>query len=503
MPELPPIRCNENIITAIDVFSRYVFTYLVSNPTAVNTAKVIRDIMTRHAYLPTLNILDKGSVFVSQVIHEVAELPGINLKHATTKHAQTNGVLEPAHAKIMTSLKMATGKNRKQWHQYLPIEILNYNTTYHSSINCEPSRVFHRRVPHNFLDHKLELLFNPNNAPTTNFAEELFRRTKVLYDKTTKNVIQSNIKYKRYYDKISKASPLKEKDYRFILQPEADHQGSKIPFRDYRWIGPYLVDKVLPNNNYIVRKLNTNKTQVLHILRLRKYNPEKPPIHNYQEAQWQIVDNIVVPQDDLFTLAWEGEFGGHLIDILIIYIDHNAIDFDESYTQGPDTVIAPRSYFHDSSDGQNGETCPISDPFIVHPSNPRSNGQSQDTETTTDLAYNDSSEQKSEPSTDTETACESMSQTPSRHSETLQRLRSTILLPKIFRETKLVILEAANTTYDPILTQITQKYTDIDVCNNFIQAPFCALFSLSIFPSFTHILIFFLLSILGANLSNY
>ena len=86
---------------------------------------------------------------------------------------------------------MASGDYRKQWHKYLPIAILNYNTTYQSSIDCEPSRVFHGRVPHNILDHKLGLRFNPNNTPTTSFAEELLRRTKILYDKTKKNVMQS------------------------------------------------------------------------------------------------------------------------------------------------------------------------------------------------------------------------------------------------------------------------------------------------------------------------
>ena len=50
LPELPPSGGYENIITAIDVFSRYAFAYPVSNPRAVNTAKVIIDIMTRHAY---------------------------------------------------------------------------------------------------------------------------------------------------------------------------------------------------------------------------------------------------------------------------------------------------------------------------------------------------------------------------------------------------------------------------------------------------------------------
>ena len=221
------------------------------------------------------------------------------MKHATTKHAQTIGVLERAHATIMTSLKTASGEYRKQWHKYLPIAILNYNTIYHSSIDREPSRVFHSRVPHNILDHKLGLRFNPDAAPTTDFAEELLRRTKILYDKTKNNVMQSYIKDKRYYDKKTKASLLKEKDYFFILQPKADHQGSKIPFHDFRWIGPYLVEEVLPKNKCIVRKLHTNKTQILHRFRLRKYNPEKPPEDLYHETQWQIDDNIVIPQDDL------------------------------------------------------------------------------------------------------------------------------------------------------------------------------------------------------------
>ena len=190
--------------------------------------------MTRHANFSALiyNGQTTDKIFVSQVIHEVAEILGTNLKNATTKHAQTIGVLERAHATINTSLEMASGEYGKQWHKYLPIAVSNYNTTYHSSTDCEPSRGFHGRVPHNILDNKLGLRFNPKIAPTTDFAEELLRRTKFLYDETKKKVMHLYIKYRRYYDKKAKASLLKEKDYCFILQPKADHQGSKKPFRD-------------------------------------------------------------------------------------------------------------------------------------------------------------------------------------------------------------------------------------------------------------------------------
>ena len=258
---------------------------------------------------------------------------------------------------------------------------------------------------------------NPKTAHTTDFAEELLRRAKTLSDKTKKNVWQSYIKYKRYYDKKAKASPLKGKDYCFKLQPNADQQGSKIPFLDFRWIGPHLIQKILPNNYFNVRKLTTNKTQILNRIRLRKYNPGKPLEDNYQKAQWQIDDNKFFSQDDLYTLAWEAEFRGHLVDIPIIYTDPNAIVFDESHSQGRSNNIIPRSYFRDSSDGQKQATCPIADPFVVHSSNLESHVQNQDVEMATDIGYNEVSEQLSASSTETETAYEPIQQPPSRQSD--------------------------------------------------------------------------------------
>ena len=55
---------------------------------------------------------------------------------------------------------------------------------------------------------------------------------------------------------------------------------------------------------------------------------------------------------------------------------------------------------------------------------------------------------------------------------TIQRLRSTILLPNVFRKTNLVVLEAAKTFYTPIPTLTTQKNTDIDDCKVLLQPLF-------------------------------
>ena len=147
VPELPPSGAYENIVTAMDVFSRYLFAYPTADQDAKTIAKVLINIMTKQAYLPTTLISDKGTTFMSHVLEEVAGVLGITLKHATTKHAQTIGLLERSHASIKKALKIETGERRSLWHKYVIIAVLNKNTSYHTSIGCESSRVFHGRIP--------------------------------------------------------------------------------------------------------------------------------------------------------------------------------------------------------------------------------------------------------------------------------------------------------------------------------------------------------------------
>ena len=87
LPNLPNSAGYQNIVTMIDVFSRYLFAY----PTQNVTAKTI-DVMTRHAYLSTLIISDKGSQLRSEVVAETTQILEIQISHASTKHAQTKGI---------------------------------------------------------------------------------------------------------------------------------------------------------------------------------------------------------------------------------------------------------------------------------------------------------------------------------------------------------------------------------------------------------------------------
>ena len=149
-------------MTAIDEFSRYLFTYNLIETAAANVAKVLIDIMTKHSYLPTTLNTDKQSTFTSTIVAEITQLLVITFNF-TSKHPQRIGKLERTLASLKTNLKMVSGEYRRQWHKYLPLAVLNFNTTYHSSFGCEPNKEFHGRILHNVLDHKLGN--NPNRTP--------------------------------------------------------------------------------------------------------------------------------------------------------------------------------------------------------------------------------------------------------------------------------------------------------------------------------------------------
>ena len=115
LPNLPSSNGFQHINKMMDVFSRYIFAYPTQDMTARTVACCIIDVMTRHCYLPTVILTDKGSQFRSEVINQIAQTLDIRMSHASTKHAQTIGILERTHASLKTSLKISTRERRSMW----------------------------------------------------------------------------------------------------------------------------------------------------------------------------------------------------------------------------------------------------------------------------------------------------------------------------------------------------------------------------------------------------
>ena len=113
-------------------------------------------------------------------------------------------------------------------------------------------------------------------SPDSQSAQDVLQQTEISFQDVLEKAVQAYIKNEAFYDKKANASKLKQADYVYILLPKADHQGSKSPFTDLWCIGPYFIEKVLPNSKYLVLKNGTKKAQVLHRMNLRHFTPHQP-----------------------------------------------------------------------------------------------------------------------------------------------------------------------------------------------------------------------------------
>ena len=145
--KLTPSGGYTHILTAIDVFTRYLFAVPIKKADAVSVARTLVGIFMRHTYLPVIILTDQGSVFLSQLFKELTRILEIRLKHASVKHSQTMGTVERAHAALKKVLKIYENTEGTNWHKFVDYALFCHNTAYHSSIGCTPSLLFHGREP--------------------------------------------------------------------------------------------------------------------------------------------------------------------------------------------------------------------------------------------------------------------------------------------------------------------------------------------------------------------
>ena len=89
------------------------------------------------------------------------------------------------------------GERHSMWHKNVQIAVVKYDTTYHETLGCESSTVFHGRRPYNVLD--LILGFKPKwkTTPNSDTAEQLQKQIDEVRTTAKDNIMMSYLKYKK------------------------------------------------------------------------------------------------------------------------------------------------------------------------------------------------------------------------------------------------------------------------------------------------------------------
>ena len=316
--QLPKSGGYSYILTGMDVFSKYMFAQPLSSISADTVCKFLMQWLTRHSYIPLVIVTDQGSQFISRMLEELSTLLEFKFEHATFKHAQTIGALERSHGPLKRYLRIYENQLPRDWHKYVDLALFHHNTSYNSTLACPPTLILHGRIPQNPSDLRFSNKNIYHQQCQYDYISDIQSKMATLFSQTKENLVNSLNKYREYYDRKAKAAPLKLHYYCMLLSPKFSTEHEKMSNLECKWTALFRIEKVLTRSNYLIRRVNTNNTKIVHRVRLKPIKPQ------YKIQDLQNIDEKLFKADPMIAEALrEPNLFDHALEELTFSYDKN------------------------------------------------------------------------------------------------------------------------------------------------------------------------------------
>jgi len=267
---------NMYIIVMIDVFSRFISLYPVSEITAMETRRVI--LMHVGIFgVAQEYIFDRGRQYDNNTIDElITWLKSGILKTRGGSHEE-NGVLERANREVIKHLTAIIHEEhvKELWSTYLPLVARIMNSLTHSSTGVAPSQIIFGNnidLDRNILAYDIK--WREADMTMSEFMNDMIKAQKAIINKATQHQHVVNNKY------ISKKTKevLARRDNKyipgsFVMVTEQEGRSNKLSFRHN---GPFRVIEQI-DDIVKVQDLITDNTSFYHVNYIKeyKYNPNR------------------------------------------------------------------------------------------------------------------------------------------------------------------------------------------------------------------------------------
>ena len=253
----------------MDYFTKWPEAKAIMNIKTETVAEFIyKEIICRHG-VPEEILSDRGSSFLNQIIRQLCEK--FQTKHRLTSpyRPQTNGMVERFNRTIGECIAKLLSDKEKDWDEYIEAVLLAYRTSKHETTGFTPFQLLYGKQAKLPVDLKV-VTFREDN---TTFEEALIMRTQQITNKmwTDHSKAHDNIHKSQDRQKIrQKGQSPKLKIGDKVLVHRTDLQNNLSAKLMEKWIGPYYVHQVLPNNVYKLRNLDGKLVKnVVHGNRLK------------------------------------------------------------------------------------------------------------------------------------------------------------------------------------------------------------------------------------------
>lgn len=264
-PILASADNHKYILTIQDIYSKFARAI----PLREISAKTVASKLVKHWITifgpPKILHTDRAQNFVSTLLNEVCQLLSIEKRINTAFHPQTTGSIERFHRTLSRILAHYCDIYPDDWNKMLPLCVMGYHATPHSSHSLTPYEVIYGKpmnLPHTALVEEFT-----ENKDVTQYTANLQDKLLTIYELVGKTRETYQTRMKKAYDKRAKDQPLNIGDEVLLKNDKAHMKGHKKFQKKY--IEGFIVTQRVAEYVYKIRNKYTDKVLVVNRDKLR------------------------------------------------------------------------------------------------------------------------------------------------------------------------------------------------------------------------------------------
>lgn len=276
----PPSHSENRYIVFSDYLTRWPEAFAVKSIEATTISRLLIDEIVAQHGAPRTLLSDRGTNFLSSIVTEPCQLPGIQKLNINTTayHPQTDGLVERFNGTLAQSIFMYVSKDQKDWDQHIPEILFAYCASPSEVTGESPFYLLYGREPRLPMD--VNLIKPKDLSPSvTEHRQRTVENIENSHRIAKENIQQAQQKMTSYYDCNAKDPNYEVGDRVWVFTPKPKKGLSRT--LQHRWHGPFRIVQKLSPVHFQLRTCNTNRevTGTVHANRIKPFtDPDERPI---------------------------------------------------------------------------------------------------------------------------------------------------------------------------------------------------------------------------------
>jgi hypothetical protein len=288
------------VLLVVDSFSKWSEAFPLYTQEATEVASVLfRECICRYG-APNVLVSDRGQNFLSKLVKALCELFQITRYYTSSYRPLMNGSVERMNSVILQSLRLYCTGKQDDWPELLPSIMMAYRMTPATqSTKYSPFFLLFGREMRLPIDTSL----TPKSTLSAEFKTHLaqvLQNLEIARKIAAENTKLAQEKYKNQYDKHSQPADFKPAERVWLYCTKVPP--GMAPKLHRKWVGPYYITLLGPNNTYKLRRCSDNREVkvMVNATRLKHYfdpadRPTNPP-PGYENLTEPLNDEEMPPE---------------------------------------------------------------------------------------------------------------------------------------------------------------------------------------------------------------